>query len=228
MLKKEEERWVAKKFVTNSESSPPEKNSPAADQFTLSTTQCSIHNRAGSSRPKENHSKSVPIGFAELAEKYKEYALDGSEWYFFTTRERRYPNGVRPRRDAGNHEGHWKARRVSEPIKDKHGRIFGSKRILDYHMFNEAASTKASTRTNFKMVEYVVVDAEIAAFTDFCLCEVYKNRRKSPGNSDSLTDGDDTHPSAEANISSPLRAHRCSGSFLPQHISTNASNLDGL
>ncbi|XP_026379301.1 NAC domain-containing protein 74-like [Papaver somniferum] len=186
-----------KKIVTNSESSAPVKNSPA------------------------------PAADNLLSEKYKEYAVDGSEWYFFTTRERRYPNGVQPRRNAGNHEGHWKPLGVSEPIMDKHGRIFGSKRILDYHMFNEAALTKASTRTDFKMVEYVVVDAEIAAFTDFCLCKIYKNHRKSPGNSDSLTDGDDTHPSAEANISSTLRADRYSGSSLPQHISNNASNLDG-
>ncbi|KAI3953702.1 hypothetical protein MKW98_017526 [Papaver atlanticum] len=213
-------------IVSNSDSSPSEKNSPAADQFTCSTTQCS-----GSSRPigfrfkptdaelisnflckkirgqqlESNDIQQVNLRdftYADLTEKYKEYAVYGSEWYFFTTRERKYPKGGRPRRDAGNHEGHWKASGKAKPIQDEHKRKIGSKQTLFYRIFNKDSSTKESTITDVKMDEYV---AEIAAvpdtnmesvsdtvkpFTDFCLCKIYKNPSKSPGNSDSPTDGD--------------------------------------
>ncbi|RZC61006.1 hypothetical protein C5167_022783, partial [Papaver somniferum] len=220
-------------IVSNSDSSPSEKNSPAADQFTCSTTQCRIY-MDGSLRPigfrfkptdaqlisdflskkirgqqlESNDIQEVNLRdftYADLTEKYKEYAVYGSEWHFFTTRERKYPKGGRPRRDAGNHEGHWKAYGKVKPIQDEHKRVIGTKRTLAYHIFNKDSSTKESTNADIKMVEYVVVDAEIAAvpdtnmecstdtvkpFTDFCLCKIYKKPSKLPGNSDSPTDGD--------------------------------------
>ncbi|CAL5423696.1 unnamed protein product [Camellia sinensis] len=43
-------------------------------------------------------------------------ALFGEEeWYFFTPRDRKYPNGVRPNRMAAS--SYWKARGTDKPIR---------------------------------------------------------------------------------------------------------------
>ncbi|KAI3899097.1 hypothetical protein MKW92_036840, partial [Papaver armeniacum] len=83
--------------------------------------------------------------------KYKEYAVFGAEWYFFTTREPKYPKGGRPRRDAGNNEGHWKSYKKPEQIEDEHKRVIGTKRTLAYRILNKNSPTKESTNTDLKM-----------------------------------------------------------------------------
>ncbi|XP_026451692.1 NAC domain-containing protein 2-like [Papaver somniferum] len=150
---------------------------------------------------------------AELTGKYKEYAVDGSEWYFFTHRERKYPNGDRPNRAAGNSEGYWKATERTKPIKDQQDkRQIGSKRTLVYYKWDDKDSRIKGkvSKTNYKMQEYVVVDAaksaqdipdssnirlasdqdnKVKAFTDFALCKIYWKPAKSTGNSGPANDG---------------------------------------
>uniref|UniRef100_A0A2N9FD87 NAC domain-containing protein n=1 Tax=Fagus sylvatica TaxID=28930 RepID=A0A2N9FD87_FAGSY len=44
----------------------------------------------------------------------KQALFGEDEWYFFTPRDRKYPNGVRPNRAASS--GYWKARGTDKPI----------------------------------------------------------------------------------------------------------------
>lgn len=53
------------------------------------------------------------------------------EWYFFTPREKKYPNGKRPNRAAVG--GFWKATGTDKPVFDGHGRKLGLKKSLVFH-----------------------------------------------------------------------------------------------
>ncbi|XP_026444148.1 NAC domain-containing protein 72-like [Papaver somniferum] len=143
---------------------------------------------------------------AELTDMYKEYAVDGSEWYFFTKRERKYPNGNRPKRDAGGRGGYWKATGTTQAIKDENEREIGSKRTLVYYKWDdkELRIKGNETKTDYKMHEYVAsapaksaedpdtadiehsIDqgSKVKAFTDFALCKIYLNPPRTTGNSE--------------------------------------------
>ena len=62
-----------------------------------------------------------------------EKALFGEdEWYFFTPRDRKYPNGVRPNRAAGL--GYWKATGTDKPILTSCGtKSIGVKKPLVFY-----------------------------------------------------------------------------------------------
>lgn len=68
------------------------------------------------------------------------------EWYFFTPRDRKYPNGDRPDRAAAG--GYWKLTGANIPIQV--GMIRGSKKSLDYY---EGKPPKGK-KTAWKMHEY--------------------------------------------------------------------------
>lgn len=51
-------------------------------------------------------------------------------WYFFTPRDRKYPNGERPNRAAG--DGFWKATGADKEVHSDKGRI-GSKKALVFY-----------------------------------------------------------------------------------------------
>ncbi|KAI3873171.1 hypothetical protein MKX03_002417, partial [Papaver bracteatum] len=90
--------------------------------------------------------------------KYKASAVDGLEWYFFTNRERKYPNGNRPKRDAGERQGYWKATGTTQPINDENAIQIGSKRTLVYYRWkNKDLPIKGTEiKTDYKMHEYVM------------------------------------------------------------------------
>ncbi|XP_058068810.1 NAC domain-containing protein 72-like [Magnolia sinica] len=71
------------------------------------------------------------------------------ECYFFTSRDRKYKNGRRPNRSAGN--GYWKATGSDNPITDENGLDTGwVKKALVYYR----GGHKVSTKTNWSMNEY--------------------------------------------------------------------------
>ncbi|VAI38850.1 unnamed protein product [Triticum turgidum subsp. durum] len=85
-------------------------------------------------------------------------ALFGTrEWYFFTPRDRKYPNGSRPNRAAGN--GYWKATGADKPVAPRGGRTMGIKKALVFY----AGKAPKGVKTDWIMHEYRLADAGRAA-----------------------------------------------------------------
>lgn len=83
-------------------------------------------------------------------------ALHGEkEWYFFSPRDRKYPNGSRPNRTAGS--GYWKATGADKPIG--HPKAVGIKKAL---VFYEGKAPKGE-KTNWIMHEYRLANVDRSA-----------------------------------------------------------------
>ncbi|CAL5084704.1 unnamed protein product [Urochloa decumbens] len=109
------------------------------------------------------------------------------EYYFFSPRDRKYPNGIRPNRAAGS--GYWKATGTDKPIHDSAtGESVGVKKALVFYKGRPPRGTK----TNWIMHEYrlaAAANAQLAAaayrppskfrnvsmrLDDWVLCRIYK------------------------------------------------------
>lgn len=75
------------------------------------------------------------------------------EWFFFSPRDRKYPNGARPNRSAGS--GYWKATGTDKPILSNYTwQCVGVKKAL---VFYEGRAPNGS-KTNWMMHEYRLVN----------------------------------------------------------------------
>jgi hypothetical protein len=78
-----------------------------------------------------------------------------NEWYFFSPRDRKYPNGIRPNRAAGS--GYWKATGTDKPIHDgATGQSVGVKKALVFYKGRPPKGTK----TSWIMHEYRLAAAD--------------------------------------------------------------------
>lgn len=79
------------------------------------------------------------------------------EWYFFTPRDRKYPNGVRPNRAAAS--GYWKATGTDKPIFTSCGmKNIGVKKALVFYMGRAPKGSK----TDWIMHEYRLQNSMIS------------------------------------------------------------------
>ncbi|KAL8029364.1 hypothetical protein ABFX02_14G221100 [Erythranthe guttata] len=113
--------------------------------------------------------------------------LGQKEWYFFTYREKKYQNGKRPNRSAGN--GYWKATAADKPIHlDQTKQIIGYKMTLVYY----EGDHKYSRKTDWIMHEYKLPIADPTPKTEklpedendmrldsWVLCRIHKRETKS-------------------------------------------------
>ncbi|CAD6258577.1 unnamed protein product [Miscanthus lutarioriparius] len=77
-----------------------------------------------------------------------------SEWYFFSPRDRKYPNGARPNRAAGS--GYWKATGTDKAIMSTPtGQHIGVKKALVYY----GGRAPRGVKTDWIMHEYLLVTA---------------------------------------------------------------------
>lgn len=75
------------------------------------------------------------------------------EWYFFSPRDRKYPNGARPNRAATS--GYWKATGTDKPVLTAEGnQIVGVKKALVFY----GGKPPKGMKTNWIMHEYRLVD----------------------------------------------------------------------
>ncbi|KAF4351409.1 hypothetical protein F8388_001029 [Cannabis sativa] len=124
---------------------------------------------------------SVPI-IAEIdLYKYDPWDLPGlatygeKEWYFFSPRDRKYPNGSRPNRAAGT--GYWKATGADKPIGNP--KPVGIKKALVFY----AGKAPKGEKTNWIMHEYRLADVDRSArkknslrLDDWVLCRIYNKK----------------------------------------------------
>ncbi|XP_010268987.1 PREDICTED: NAC domain-containing protein 2-like [Nelumbo nucifera] len=128
-----------------------------------------------------SQSIAVPI-IAEIdLYKYDPWQLPGmalygeKEWYFFSPRDRKYPNGSRPNRAAGS--GYWKATGADKPIG--HPKTIGIKKALVFY----AGRAPRGEKTNWIMHEYRLADVDRSArkknslrLDDWVLCRIYNKK----------------------------------------------------
>ncbi|MFS7984481.1 putative transcription factor NAM family [Helianthus anomalus] len=93
------------------------------------------------------------------------------EWYFFSPRDRKYPNGSRPNRVAGS--GYWKATGTDKVITTG-GRRVGIKKALVFYV----GKAPKGNKTNWIMHEYRLSDPQrktgSSRLDEWVLCRIYK------------------------------------------------------
>nr|XP_043638633.1 NAC transcription factor 25-like [Erigeron canadensis] len=119
------------------------------------------------------------------------------EWYFFSPRDRKYPNGARPNRAATS--GYWKATGTDKPVLTSGGtQKVGVKKALVFY----GGKPPKGSKTNWIMHEYRLVDNNNKTISrppgcdpnnkkgslrldDWVLCRIYKkNNMQRPVDSD--------------------------------------------
>lgn len=128
---------------------------------------------------------SQPIAVPIVAEidlyKYDPWELPGlalygeKEWYFFSPRDRKYPNGSRPNRAAGS--GYWKATGADKPIGNP--KPVGIKKALVFY----SGKAPRGEKTNWIMHEYRLADVDRSArkknslrLDEWVLCRIYNKK----------------------------------------------------
>lgn len=98
------------------------------------------------------------------------------EWYFFSPRDRKYPNGSRPNRVAGS--GYWKATGTDKVITTE-GRKVGIKKALVFYV----GKAPKGTKTNWIMHEYRLIEPSrkngSTKLDEWVLCRIYKKNSSS-------------------------------------------------
>ncbi|KAL4366519.1 hypothetical protein GQ457_05G009160 [Hibiscus cannabinus] len=156
------------------------------------------------------------------------------EWYFFSPRDRKYPNGSRPNRAAGT--GYWKATGADKPIGKP--KTLGIKKALVFY----AGKAPHGVKTNWIMHEYRLANVDRSAgkknnnlrLDDWVLCRIYNKKgsiekhfpSEQKWSSSSFPEMEDQKPNIlmhGQNMAALSQQHRPS-SMNDDHIQTDASD----
>ncbi|XP_074566600.1 NAC domain-containing protein 48-like [Curcuma longa] len=134
-------------------------------------------------------SAGLPICVPIIAEldlyKYDPWQLPGKawygekEWYFFSPRDRKYPNGSRPNRAARS--GYWKATGVDKPVGSP--RLVAIKKALVFY----SGKAPKGVKTDWIMHEYRLAHVDHSdakkkhsrRLDDWVLCRIYHKKREA-------------------------------------------------
>ncbi|CAA0828661.1 NAC transcription factor 29 [Striga hermonthica] len=116
-----------------------------------------------------------------------------NEWYFFTPRDRKYPNGVRPNRAAIS--GYWKATGTDKSIYSG-AKYVGIKKALVFYKGRPPKGIK----TDWIMHEYRMSESRSQPYKqsgsmrldDWVLCRIYKKKNLARATHDGLIPVEDT------------------------------------
>ncbi|KAI6697080.1 hypothetical protein NL676_017199 [Syzygium grande] len=185
-------------------------------------------------------------------------AFGEKEWYFFSPRDRKYPNGARPNRAAAS--GYWKATGTDKVIvassaasAHQYHEKLGVKKALVFYKGKPPKGVK----TNWIMHEYRL--AESPAYNsrpntnplklkdssmrldDWVLCRIYKKTNVSPPATASVATPDQDQEEEEEGLSSfhqnetlkpltdiPVNNGQNNGGLMPQKSSSFSNLLDAL
>ncbi|OIW08261.1 hypothetical protein TanjilG_21727 [Lupinus angustifolius] len=186
------------------------------------------------------HHFSLPI-IAEIdLYKFDPWVLPGKaifgekEWYFFSPRDRKYPNGSRPNRVAGS--GYWKATGTDKIITTE-GRKVGIKKALVFYI----GKAPKGTKTNWIMHEYRLLDSSrknngSAKLDDWVLCRIYKKNSSAqktvvPSFSSTEYSNGGSSPSSSSHVEDMIELPEINDQFfgLPRmnSLRTSQQNHDG-
>ncbi|KAK8643843.1 hypothetical protein V6N13_013120 [Hibiscus sabdariffa] len=123
------------------------------------------------------------------------------EWYFFSPRDRKYPNGSRPNRVAGS--GYWKATGTDKVIMTD-GRKVGIKKALVFYV----GKAPKGSKTNWIMHEYRVLGTSAkhgsSKLDDWVLCRIYKKNSSAQKSFSIVPSKEDSHNGSSSSSSSHL------------------------
>ncbi|CAN6374507.1 unnamed protein product [Urochloa humidicola] len=135
-----------------------------------------------------------------------EKAMGGEKEWYFSPRDRKYPNGSRPNRAAG--AGYWKATGADKPVGSP--RPVAIKKALVFY----AGKPPKAVKTNWIMHEYRLADVDRSAaarkktnnnalrLDDWVLCRIY-NKKGVIERYDTVDDEDDVAAGAVADDVKP-------------------------
>lgn len=138
------------------------------------------------------------------------------EWYFFSPRDRKYPNGVRPNRAAAS--GYWKATGTDKPITTgSENENIGVKKALVFYKGKPPKGVK----TNWIMHEYRLCDNKnknsyrpmklkdsSMRLDDWVLCRIYKRNGHDQDDVHEESDVSNTAYMAQGYEDDPMKMHK--------------------
>ncbi|KAG7600386.1 NAC domain [Arabidopsis suecica] len=170
---------------------PPQPNLPPGFRFHPTDEELVIHYL-------KRKADSVPLPVAIIADvdlyKFDPWELPAKasfgeqEWYFFSPRDRKYPNGARPNRAATS--GYWKATGTDKPVISTGGggnKKVGVKKALVFY----SGKPPKGVKSDWIMHEYRLTDNKPTHICDFgnkknslrlddwVLCRIYKKNNST-------------------------------------------------
>ncbi|KAI6673528.1 hypothetical protein NL676_001434 [Syzygium grande] len=190
---------------------------------------------------------STPLPVSIIAEvdlyKFDPWELPGkaafgeTEWYFFSPRDRKYPNGARPNRSAAS--GYWKATGTDKIVMDSStGENLGVKKALVFYKGKPPKGIKS----RWIMHEYRLANSPVPVYGDkpiqlkelsmrldeWVLCRIYKRSSAAYAPALMATTSDDAEEEQHFTQESIRNDHNSADAIKPVTMMNGSSSFSNL